>query len=59
MEDLGGDYTSIKNKHLSLHFSLPFTPKSWKHIRKMETFESGDLSVDFKNGASKNTHVNK
>ena len=55
---LGGVYTktfSTKNdEYFSLRFSLPFTPKRWKRIPKTETFESGDLSGDLENGASKN-----
>ena len=58
---LGGVYTYtflVKNEYFSLRFSLPFTPKRWKRIPKTETFESGNLSGDFENGASENARVN-
>ena len=61
LTELGSVYTStfsIKNEYFSLRFSLPFTTKRWKHLPQTKTFESGDLSGDFENGASKNTHVN-
>ena len=49
---------SVKNEYFSLRFNLPFTPKRRKRIPKTESFESGDLSRDFGNGASKNALVN-